>query len=197
MFIGSFLRSALLVGAALLVGLVAAPYAAAEKHAHAHDGHAQAKLGELHIKGAWIREMPPTARTAAGYLTIANSGSVDDRLIAVRVDFAERTELHEMKMEGHMMTMREVEGGMVAPAGGELTLKPGGLHLMFMGLKDKLVAGQKRKVTLVFEKAGEFTFEVPVKRLVVEDDAHSGHAGHEDHGDHKTGHKSGDKKTGE
>ncbi|MCI4664813.1 MAG: copper chaperone PCu(A)C [Neomegalonema sp.] len=180
--------AALIAGSAAIAALAAAPGAMAEGHAehkHAEHKHAEHKsgtvsksaraevaVGDLHITGAWIREAPPTAKTAAGYLIVTNKGADEDRLIAVHVGLSERAELHEMKMEGHMMTMREVEGGIVIPAKGVVTLEPGGLHLMFLGVKKPLRAGDKHTVTLLFKKAGEVVFDVPVERLAMKPGGH-------------------------
>jgi periplasmic copper chaperone A len=67
---------------------------------------------------------------------------------------AQRGELHTMKHENGMMMMREVPG-FGLPAGQTMTLKPGGDHLMLIGIQKPLEAGQKIPATLVFEKAGK------------------------------------------
>jgi copper(I)-binding protein len=64
--------------------------------------------------------------------------------------------------ENGMMMMRKVEA-IDVPAGGEVMLKPGGLHLMFIGLAKPLVEGETVAVTLVFEKAGEVALSLPIK----------------------------------
>ena len=122
------------------------------------------KLGALEIDHPHARATMPGAPVSGGYMVIRNTGSEADRLIAGSADFAGKVEIHEMKMEDDVMKMREVEGGLEIPAGGEVILKPGGYHVMFMKLGEQLEEGQKRKVTLTFEKAGtiELDFNVEV-----------------------------------
>ena len=67
-----------------------------------------------------------------------------------------------MKMDGNVMRMRELEKGLEIPPGATVTLKPGGLHIMFMGLKAPFAKDAKVPVTLVFEKAGSIDVELLV-----------------------------------
>lgn len=116
----------------------------------------------LVIRDAWIRAMPPTAKNSAAYLVIENPGTADDALVGASVDGAEVTELHEMAHEGHAMTMRQ-RSEIVVPAGAVVELKPGGLHLMLIGLQRPLVMGETRKVLLQFRQAGEIRVELDVR----------------------------------
>lgn len=121
------------------------------------------KVGSLEISHPTVRATPPNAPVSGGYLTIKNTGSDADRLIGGSAAFAGKVEVHEMKMDGDVMKMREVEGGLEIPAGGEVVLKPGGLHIMFMKLSERMTEGEKRMVTLEFEKAGTVELEFAVK----------------------------------
>jgi copper(I)-binding protein len=111
------------------------------------------RLGTLELSDLWARATPPGAVTAAGYLTITNAGGEADRLIAVATPSAARAEVHQMAVTDGVMTMTPVDG-LEIPAGGSVTLAPGGLHLMFMGLTEPLKEGAQMPVTLTFEKAG-------------------------------------------
>lgn len=113
------------------------------------------------IRDAWLRQPPPSAEVSAGYMLIANPGAEADRLVSVETDAAERVEIHEMDEVDGVMRMREIEGGLEVPAGGEVALRPGGYHLMLMGAGG-LEAGQQVDAVLVFERAGrvEVTFDV-------------------------------------
>jgi copper(I)-binding protein len=71
-------------------------------------------------------------------------------------------ELHEMKMDGDVMRMRQV-AAVDVPAGGSVALEPGGLHVMLLGLKAPLKEGDRFPMTLRFEKAGEVKVEVHVE----------------------------------
>ena len=123
------------------------------------------KLGTLEIGHPWARATPPTAPAGGGYLTVTNKGTTADRLVAVRSPAAGSVQVHEMKMEGNVMRMREVEGGLAIPPGATVALAPGGLHLMMMGLKEPLKQGERVPVTLVFEKAGSIDVELAVTAM--------------------------------
>lgn len=120
-------------------------------------------VGELEIVGAYIRATPPRAPVSGGYMIIRNTGDTDDRLTGGTVDFARKVEVHEMKMDGDVMRMRELGDGLVIPAGGQVELKPGGLHVMFMQLGERMVVGETRTVTLEFERAGTVELTFPVR----------------------------------
>ncbi len=122
-------------------------------------------LGEIEIIHPVIRATPPAAKVAGGYMLLMNNGEAADRLVGGSADFAGRVEIHEMKMDGDVMKMRELDGGLEIPGGGEVTLEPGGYHLMFMELKQPMVAGDKHDVRLVFEKAGEIAVQFHVEEM--------------------------------
>ncbi len=119
-------------------------------------------IGDLEITGAFSRATLPNAPVGAGYLTITNKGAADDRLVSVSSVVAGTTQIHEMKMEGDVMKMGELADGLVIPAGGSVTLAPGGFHIMFMKLNQQLVEGTKVPVTLTFAKAGTVEVELMV-----------------------------------
>lgn len=129
--------------------------------ASAHDY----KIGSLEIDHPWTRATPPSARTGGGYMTITNKGTAPDRLIAARSGASAKVEIHEMKMDGTVMRMRELENGLEIPPGATVALKPGGYHIMFMELKAPLEKGGKVPVTLVFEKAGSVDVEFPIQEM--------------------------------
>jgi periplasmic copper chaperone A len=129
--------------------------------ASAHDY----KLGSLEITHPWTRATPATAQTGGGFLTVTNKGTTPDRLIAARSPASNKVEIHEMKMDGNVMKMRELEKGLEIPAGATVMLKPGGYHIMFMGLKVPLAKDAKVPVTLVLEKAGSIDIELKVEAI--------------------------------
>src|SRR5260370_34542585 len=118
------------------------------------------KLGTLEIGQPWARATPPSAPAGGGFLKITNTGSTPDRLVSASSPAAELVQVHEMKMDGSVMRMREVEKGLEIPAGGSVMLAPGGYHLMMMGLKAPFKQGASGPVTLVFEKAGKIDVEL-------------------------------------
>ncbi|MEO8667007.1 MAG: copper chaperone PCu(A)C [Bauldia sp.] len=112
-------------------------------------------VGSLSLTDLWTRASPPKAPSGAGYLTVTNKGSDPDRLFSVSARGVDRTEIHQMAVVDGVMKMGPVEGGIEIPAGGSITLAPGGFHIMFIGLKEPLVEGGRMPVTLNFEKAGK------------------------------------------
>lgn len=133
----------------------------------AEAGHAEmgeVKAGELRIEGAWARPSIGNLKNSAAYFVIRNGGSAGDRLVGVKGDIAKRIELHTTIKDGNIMRMRPVEGGVSVPKGGEVTFKPGGYHVMLIGLKTKLAVGRKFPLTLIFEKQGEVLLNVPVAK---------------------------------
>ena len=119
-------------------------------------------IGSLSLTNLWARATPPKAPTGAGYLTIANTGSAPDTLVAVSTPVAETSELHIMEVKNGIMTMHPVEGGIKIPAGETVTLAPGGYHLMFITLKHDLKQGEELPVTLTFAKAGTVKAMLPI-----------------------------------
>eukprot|EP01037_Dinobryon_pediforme_P021883 gene21883-22870_t len=120
------------------------------------------KLGSLLIDHPWTRATPQGAKVGGGYTVISNSGKADDRLVSAASDAAAEVQLHEMAVTDGVMSMRQLTQGVVIPAGGKVEFKPGGYHVMFIGLKAPLKQGDKVHARLVFEKAGpvDVDFEV-------------------------------------
>ena len=147
-----FVRSPLLALLALL--LMALPAAA-------HDY----KLGALEIGQPWARATPPTAPTGGGYLSVKNTGTTPDRLMSASSPAAGTVQVHDMKMDGNVMRMRELDGPLEIKPGETVTLAPGGMHLMMMGLKAPLKQGERVPLTLVFEKAGKIDVDIVVTAM--------------------------------
>lgn len=116
----------------------------------------------VEIRDAWASATPGGVAVAAGYMTIANPGAADE-LVSASSPRAARIEIHEMTMDGTVMRMRQVEGALAIPAGGDVTLGPGGLHLMFMDVTQPFVEGETVPVTLTFSGAGEVQVDLPVR----------------------------------
>jgi copper(I)-binding protein len=123
------------------------------------------KLGALEIGHPWSRATPPTAPTGAGYLSVKNTGTTPDRLVSVSSPAAGTVQVHDMKMDGSVMRMRELDGPLEIKPGETVTLAPGGMHLMMMGLKEPLTQGERLPLTLVFEKAGKIDVELAVEAM--------------------------------
>jgi copper(I)-binding protein len=136
---------------------------------------AEYKVGDLVISGPVAKAPPPNAPVAGGFMKITNNGSQADRLVSASASFSPKVEIHEMTMEGDVMKMRPIMGGLEIPAGGSVELKPGGYHVMFMGLAEPLKDGESRKVVLTFEKAGAVEVDFTVKDM--QPGGHMNHGG--------------------
>jgi len=117
---------------------------------------------QIEVKEAWGRPSPMQAGNGAIYMVLENSGSEDDKLISATSDVAEVVEIHDMTMENDVMKMFRIDGVDI-PAGSSAELQPGGKHIMFIGLYNKLEVGQVITVTLEFEKSGQQTIEVEIR----------------------------------
>jgi periplasmic copper chaperone A len=107
--------------------------------------------GGIAVTNAWTMATPPGAAVAAGYMTISNQAGAAVRLTGGSSAAAQSVEVHNMTMDGGVMQMRPVDGGLEIPANGAVELKPGGLHLMLIGLQRPLAEGESVPVTLTFD----------------------------------------------
>jgi periplasmic copper chaperone A len=124
-------------------------------------GAAVAREGAVEVTDVWARATPGKAENGAAYLTLVSAAP--DRLIGLSSPVAAKAELHVMTMEGGVMTMRPLSGIDLA-AGRRITLKPGGAHVMLVGLKQPLRPGQSFPLTLYFEKSGASEVTVTVEK---------------------------------
>lgn len=118
--------------------------------------------GGLHIGNPWSRTPPPNAPAAAVYFTLKNSGKQPDKLLSVSTPRAAEAMLHQNIDNNGVMQMRAAEAGIALPAGATVEFKPGGLHVMLMGIKQALQNGQVFPLTLNFARAGKVTVPVVV-----------------------------------
>jgi copper(I)-binding protein len=121
--------------------------------------------GGVAIKDPFARATPTGAQTGGAFATIVNNGQSADRLMSASSPAARTVELHETVDDNGVMKMEPHPEGWEVPAGGTLELKPGGKHIMLIGLTAPLVAGEKIQITLNFEKAGAQTVDVPVQAM--------------------------------
>jgi hypothetical protein len=114
----------------------------------------ETKAGALLVDHPVLRVASPVSKTGAGFMTITNSGKTADRLLSVTTAASNRSDLHGTINQGGVMQMRAQAGGVPIPAGGKVMFAPGGLHVMFIGLKAAVTPGQMITARLTFEKAG-------------------------------------------
>jgi copper(I)-binding protein len=136
------------------------------------------KVGALQISSPWARATPKGAQIGGGYLRITNTGTAPDRLTGGSTAVAGRLEVHEMSMSGGTMKMRQLSSGLEIKPGETVELKPGGLHIMFVQLKQQLQQGQHFKATLEFEKAGKVDVDFDIAGIGAKGGPASGHRGH-------------------
>ena len=141
-----------------VVGLVACLAAVASVAADEY------RLQSLRIVHPFARATPPGAKSGGAYLTIENSGTTVATLVSAASSAAGAVELHQMAMDGGMMTMRAVRA-LDVPPGGKLELKPGGYHLMLLDLKQPLKVGDKFPLTLAFQNLGTVEIAVEVEAM--------------------------------
>ena len=120
-------------------------------------------LGDIEVKHPYAPPTPPGVAMAAGYMEIVNHGKQDDRLVGGKVYFAGEVQIHQTIVENEVSRMRELEGGLVLPAGSSVKIEPMGIHLMFADLAEPLIEGEPRSVTLYFERAGEIEVEFAIE----------------------------------
>ena len=134
--------------------------------------------GSLKIEQPWARATPKGAPVGGGYLTITNTGTAPDRLLGGSVSVSSGFEIHEMAMDNGVMKMRMLSQGLEIKPGETVTMKPGGYHLMFTGLKGQLKQGGSFPGTLQFEKAGKVEVEFGVQGMAATSaGGASGHGG--------------------
>jgi copper(I)-binding protein len=115
----------------------------------------------IFVSDAWVRNPPISDQPGAAYLVIQNNGAAD-RLLSVTSDIAQTIELHESMDSGGMMQMSPVPN-IPIPANGKVELKPGGFHMMLIGLTRPVNTGDKVQLTLNFDKAGKIPVTAEVK----------------------------------
>lgn len=121
--------------------------------------------GPIKIAHPWSRETAPGQDVGAGYLTIINSGKTDDRLLSASSPAVAQVEVHTVGMVAGVMRMRELKDGLAIPAGATVTFKPGGYHIMMIGLKAPLKKGAMVPAELRFAKAGRVKIAFKVEGI--------------------------------
>ena len=119
------------------------------------------------VKDAWVRGTVPQQKATGLFASITSPAG--GKLVSGSSPAAGVVEVHEMSMDGNVMKMRAVAGGLDLPAGKTVELKPGGYHVMLMDLKQQLKEGDSVPVTLVFEgkdgRKESVELKTPVKAL--------------------------------
>lgn len=145
---------------------------------------AASEADSVTITDAWVKAADSGMSAAFGELE--NAGDSDAVIVSITSDASSMMELHEVVDDGSgSMVMQEKDGGFVIPAGGSLTLEPGGFHFMLMDLTAPLVAGEEATFTVAFEDGSTMDFTAPVKDFTGADENYNG--GGMDMGDDDSG----------
>lgn len=113
------------------------------------------------VYDAWARATPRGAQVGSAYMLVRSAPGVRDRLVAVYGDIARTIEIHNYRRDGGVMRMVRVDGIPIEPED-TVQLVPGGYHVMLNDLTQPLRDGDRFKLTLVFERAGEMIVDVEV-----------------------------------
>ena len=138
-------------------------------------GGRDAEAGTLAVERPWTRATPGGAAVAGGYATLTNTGTEPDRLLRITSPLAGRAEIHEVAMDGGVMTMRPLPQGLEIKPGETVALRPGGRHIMFMDLRAPFRQGERIPVTLEFARAGKIELEFRVESIGAREPTASAH----------------------
>lgn len=109
--------------------------------------------GQMTVHDVMAPASPLAGGNGAVYFMVMNNTAQDDRLVAVESDVAAASEMHESVAENNVIRMEPRPDGFEIPAGGSVTLAPGGKHVMLVNLKAPLVEGESFPITLRFQHA--------------------------------------------
>lgn len=158
------------IGVALLLTLAALLFVALR---------AWAEERSIQVSDAWARPTAGQSTTSAAYMTVANAGDTVDMLKGASTPKAKSVELHQTTMTADgVMQMRQVKDGLAIEGGKVIELKPGGAHLMLLGLDGALNAGDTLPLTLEFAKAGAIEVVVTIGADGPEKQNDGGHVHH-------------------
>ncbi len=116
------------------------------------------------VEKPFARKAIKAQRNSAAFMTLHNNGPAV-AVVAAESPVAEIVELHTHVHDNGVMRMRKIDK-IELPAGGEVTLQPGGLHVMLLGLKQDLNEGERISVTLKFSDGSSKTIEAPVRMVM-------------------------------
>lgn len=125
---------------------------------------AETAADAVSVADPYVRAVPPGQPNSAAFMQLANQSEADHTLVAAESPVAQTVELHTHVMEEGMMKMRRIEK-IDLPAGQEVALQPGGLHIMLIGLNQELQPEAQVAVTLVFEDGSKSEIQAPVRMV--------------------------------
>lgn len=122
-------------------------------------------LADVNVESAYVRAVPPGQMNSAAFMQLKNEGPEDISLVAAKSQAAKNVELHTHTQDNGVMRMRQVSE-ISLPAGEAITLQPGGMHIMLIGLTQNLAAGENISLSLEFSDGSQQALEVPVEAIM-------------------------------
>ena len=120
---------------------------------------------DITIQEPYVRATPPNLPNSAAFMRIKNSSNKNIAVVNATSNISKVVELHTHDMKDGVMKMYKIPK-IDIPANGETVLKPGGLHIMFIGLYNPLVKGKKVTFTLEFSNGETKTITAPIKTVM-------------------------------
>jgi copper(I)-binding protein len=117
---------------------------------------------QIKVEEAWARPVPLAGGNGAVYLRLLNSGGEADQLLGGSSPLAEAVEVHKTTMSQDVMKMEPLPS-LAVPAGGQVELQPGAIHIMLIRLEQPLAAGDRLPLTLRFEQSGDLQLDIQVR----------------------------------
>lgn len=118
---------------------------------------------DVTVTDAWVREVPAGIETTALYMEIDNNSSETEKLLSVESEIAGTAEIHETSVNKDGISRMQQIQTVEIPASGSVAMKPGGTHVMLIGLRDRIESGQDIKVVLKFQNSGTKEIVAKVK----------------------------------
>lgn len=120
---------------------------------------------DIKISNPYVREVPPGAMATGSFLTLKNTSQHTIRLVKASSDAAKTVQLHTHIHDQGVMKMRQVKNITIL-ANSTTELKPGGLHIMLIGIQKPIVQGQIINLTLYFEDKSHVEIHAPVQSVM-------------------------------
>jgi periplasmic copper chaperone A len=128
----------------------------------------------IEVSAGYVRAVPPGMLNSAAFMRLKNADSLTHQLVSASSPAAKAVELHTHLMEEGMMKMRRI-AQIELPAGKMVELKPGGLHVMLIGLVHDLTEGDAVELTLTYGDGSSQKMSLPVKGIDMEQMQHNEH----------------------
>lgn len=138
---------------------------------------------EIQVADPWVQAAPPSAKVLAAYLEIKNNGEKPQTLSGISSPAFGQVEIHRTTTRGNIARMEHLKE-LVIPPHSSVAIKPGGMHLMLMGGKNPLRAGDQVPMTLIFKSGAEVAISAAVRSMQEEDAGNHQHADHTKHQHH-------------